>query len=82
MPASVRSEIGEIGLIETDDPSPVIEAAHVFSTSRAELTGELNRLRHAIAPYGFVWICWPKKESKVPTDITEDTIREVALPMD
>jgi hypothetical protein len=61
MPASVRSEVGEIGLIETDDPSPGIKAADVFTTSRAELTGELNRLRHAIAPHGFVWISLPKK---------------------
>jgi hypothetical protein len=32
-------------------------------------------------PVGMVWVSWPKKASKVPTDITEDTIRSVALPM-
>jgi len=38
-------------------------------------------LRGAIKPEGAVWVSWPKKASKVPTDITEDTIREVALPL-
>jgi len=34
-----------------------------------------------LAPAGFIWVSWPKKASKVPTDITEDAIRDVALPM-
>jgi hypothetical protein len=54
---------------------------HVFTTSRAELTATLTRLRTTIAPDAMVWVSWPKKTSKVPTDITEDVIRAVALPM-
>ena len=42
---------------------------------------ELAQLRDTIAPDGFVWVSWPKKASKRPTDITEDTVREVALPL-
>ena len=38
-------------------------------------------MRDTIAQYGFIWLSWPNKASKVPIDITEDTIREVALPM-
>lgn len=38
-------------------------------------------MRTQLMPGGFVWISWPKKASKMPTDITEDTIREIALPL-
>jgi hypothetical protein len=34
-----------------------------------------------IHPAGMIWVSWPKRASKVPTDVTEDTIREVALPL-
>lgn len=57
------------------------EFVHVFATSRRNLTGHLKRLRATIAENGVVWVSWPKKSSRVPTDITEDTIREVALPL-
>ena len=54
---------------------------HVFATSRVNLGRHLERLRHALTQDGVVWVSWPKKSAKVPTDITEDVIREVALPM-
>jgi hypothetical protein len=54
---------------------------HLFAVKRAAMAAELRRLRRAIAPNGVVWVSWPKKASRVPTDITEDTIREAALPM-
>jgi hypothetical protein len=54
---------------------------HLFCDQRTVLARELERLRKAIAPSTAVWVSWPKKASKVPTDITEDTIREVALPL-
>jgi hypothetical protein len=54
---------------------------HVFSTRARELEGELARLRRGIAPDGVVWVSWPKKASRVQTDVTEDRIREIALPM-
>ena len=56
-------------------------AVHLFATKRAALTEELQRLRKDLAPTGFVWVSWPKKTSGVATDITENTIREVALPL-
>ena len=55
-------------------------AVHVFVTRRAALEKHVKHLRKALEPDGYVWISWPKKSSKVPTDITEDVIREVALP--
>ncbi|MBM3181457.1 MAG: DUF3052 domain-containing protein [Chloroflexi bacterium] len=58
-----------------------IEAAHVFTTESAFLDAILSRLRNELKQDGFIWISWPKKTSKVPTDITEDIIREIALPL-
>lgn len=54
---------------------------HLFATQRSLLERELARLRTAIAPACPVWVSWPKKASKVPTDITEDAIRETCLPL-
>jgi hypothetical protein len=82
MPNSVADEIGEFALDLTfADPVKGIDAAHTFVTERVDLEAKLAALRTQIAPDGMVWVSWPKKASKVPTDITEDTIREVALPM-
>lgn len=53
----------------------------VFGTEAAVLATRLETLRDALHPDRAAWICWPKKASKVPTDITEDVIRELALPI-
>ena len=57
------------------------DIVHIFSTERARLTAALQRSLNRLKQDGMIWVSWPKKSSKVPTDITEDTIREVALPM-
>ena len=57
------------------------DIVHVFTTSRAELQDLLTRYRGKLRPNGVVWVSWPKKAAKVPTDITEDTVRDVALPL-
>jgi hypothetical protein len=51
-----------------------------FVTRRRELERRAPRLREAVAPAGMVWVCWPKRASKVDTDVTEDVVREVLLP--
>lgn len=61
--------------------SKPIEAAHVFVTRRTNLADKLAELRQRLVSDGFVWVSWPKKASKVETDITEDVIRTVALPL-
>ncbi len=83
MPESVCDEIDEyaLELVPVGDPAEGIDAAHIFVTARADLATMLAQLRHQIALDGQVWVSWPKKGSGVPTDITEDTIREVCLPM-
>jgi len=65
----------------TSKGKPPLEAVHVFVTKRAELEKHLKHLRTALVPDGYVWISWPKRTSKVPTNITEDVIREVCLPL-
>ena len=65
----------------TNKGKPPLEAVHVFVTKRAELEKHLEHLRRALVPDGYVWISWPKRTSKVPTNITEDVIREVCLPL-
>ena len=51
------------------------DVIHAFTTSRAELVAGLPRLRRAIQPDGMIWVSWPKKASRMPTDVTEDVIR-------
>ena len=83
MPDSVVAEIAEGGSTPRLISAPVaaLEMAHLFITALTDLVARLSELRHLMAPTGMIWVSWPKKAAKVPTDITEDTIREVALPM-
>jgi len=57
------------------------DAVHLFSRDRAELSKLLPKLMNEIPPDGMIWISWPKKASGVPSTITEDGIREIALPL-
>src|SRR6516162_4190118 len=57
------------------------DVVHVFSTRRAALARMLAALRKSLDSRAIVWISWPKKSANVPTDVTEDAIREVALPL-
>jgi hypothetical protein len=50
-----------------------------FVTRRSELERRAGRLREAVAPDGMVWVCWPKKASKVETDMTENVVRDLLL---
>ncbi len=57
------------------------DIVHIFTTRREELHKLLTKYRSQLQPTGMVWVSWPKKSAKVATDITEDTVREVALPL-
>jgi hypothetical protein len=63
-------------------PKSDVEFVHLFATSRSKLKARLKSYRNKIVPDGVIWVSWPKKSSEVRTDITEDTIRDVALPME
>jgi hypothetical protein len=58
------------------------DAVHAFTRQRAEIEDGLADIETAIKRDGMVWVSWPKKASKVPTDVTEDVIRSEALKRD
>lgn len=82
-PAEYESWLGELpeGVRIVKSPGRRLAGAHLFTTRRADLAKTLASFRDRLDPAGFLWVSWPKKASKVPTDITEDVIREVALPL-
>jgi hypothetical protein len=61
-------------------PHDEFDLAHVFATQRSKLDASVERLTHRLPANGVLWISWPKKSSKLSSDITEDTIRLIALP--
>jgi hypothetical protein len=61
--------------------SRATDVVHVFTVEKATLAAALTTLRNEVRRDAAVWVSWPKKASKVVTDITEDTIRELALPL-
>lgn len=82
MPESVRAEIDPegVGIEEQPTASDGLQCVHLFVTERARLERELAAVQPLLIPNGFIWVSWPKQAAKVETDITEDVIREVALP--
>jgi len=58
-----------------------MEFVHLFATSASQLKSKLESVRKRIVPGGVIWVSWPKKSSGLTSDITEDTIRDLALPM-
>lgn len=61
--------------------TPDTDVVHLFATDRGSLAQRLASLVSAIRPDAAVWVSWPKKTAKVPTDVTEDVVREIALPL-
>jgi hypothetical protein len=57
------------------------EIVHIFATEKARLVAFLRASLRKVRPDAAIWVSWPKQSSRVPTDITEDTIRKIALPM-
>lgn len=74
-------EIAEAGWETFTDGGPGYDVIHGFTASREVLERSAKKLMRQIDRDGTIWISWPKKASKVQTDITEDTIREVVLPI-
>ena len=68
------------GVVVSTSATKGTDVVVVFVKERAALAKALAKCEKAIFPAGAIWTAWPKKASKVPTDITEDTVREVCLP--
>jgi hypothetical protein len=58
-----------------------LDIVHVFVKRRSELVELINVYKDKIKQNGAIWVSWPKKAAKITTDVTEDTVREVALPL-
>ncbi|HTN22511.1 MAG TPA: DUF3052 domain-containing protein [Solirubrobacteraceae bacterium] len=81
-PAGFADLLGELpdGVRVLARPAPDLDLAVLFVTERRALERRLPGLHDKLAPAGMIWVAWPKRASKVPTDMTEDVVREVALP--
>jgi hypothetical protein len=83
-PESFLDRLGglpEVAAVHTDlAGAQLYDVIVVFVERRAELEAELGRLRDRMAPACGLWIAWPKKASKLPTDMSDEVIREIALP--
>ncbi len=62
-------------------PRAAFDLAHVFVISRISLRSEIAALAVRLPAAGVIWVSWPKKSAKVATDVTEDTVRAIALPL-
>src|SRR5207247_3487512 len=82
-PANYRRLLGAIpeGVTFSDYLKPDSSFVHMFINKRSELEKQLAILREKIADTGPVWVSWPKRSSGVSTDVTEDVVRAVALPL-
>jgi hypothetical protein len=74
------AELGAAGLAGGTGAAPAFDVIVFFVTWRAELEAELGRLRRRMAPACGLWIGWPKRAARVPTDMTDQVVRDVALP--
>ena len=82
-PADYRALLQPLpaGVVFAEQLDSTVDVAHLFTTERAALEERLRSCRTTLAPAAVVWVSWPKKAAKVRTDITEDTVRELALPL-
>jgi Protein of unknown function (DUF3052) len=82
-PQNYRRSVGKLPegshfIKRSGDP---LEFVHLFTVSRDELERQLNLLRTKVSDTGMIWVSWPKKSAGLPTEVNENTIREVALPL-
>src|SRR6266850_2129291 len=82
-PADYRRLLGRIpeNVMFSDRLKADSSFVHIFVKKRSELEKELSILRENIADTGTVWVSWPKRSAGVPTDVTEDVVHAVALPL-
>jgi bifunctional DNA-binding transcriptional regulator/antitoxin component of YhaV-PrlF toxin-antitoxin module len=69
------------GVVFTRRVTAAVDIAQVFTVKKSELVRHLESLRKVLKPEAAIWISWPKKASGVATEVTEHTIRDVALPI-
>ena len=82
-PADFAATLGELpgGVTVKQRVSPPVDVVVAFFDARAELARRLEGLARTIYPDGALWVVWPKRASGVATDMTEDVVRDLALPL-
>jgi hypothetical protein len=82
-PAHYRALVDPLppGVTFGSAPDAASDVVHLFTTERSRLAASLASWRATLRPDAVVWVSWPKKSAKVPTDVTEDVIRVEALPL-
>ncbi len=81
MPANIQDEIDEyaLELMFVASPDEGVDAAHIFVTSATSLESKLADLRQHVAPYGQVWVSWPKKGSGHETELDQAEVQRIGL---
>lgn len=81
-PANLEAILGELpdGISITRRLGGHRDLVLIFITRQVDLAARIPALTSAIAPNGMIWVAWPKRASKIETDMTEDVIREIVLP--
>lgn len=69
------------GIVIREDVETELDFIHLFAREKERLAADLLWLKDKITKDGMIWVSWYKKSAKIPTDVTEDVIREVALPL-
>ena len=68
-------------VVISSKPERELDLVHVFTKRRSELAASLKALQKKIKQNGIIWVSWPKKSSGVPSEVTEDAVRQTALPL-
>jgi hypothetical protein len=80
-PPEVETILGELpGVITSRRLAGHRDLVLIFITRQVDLASQIPALTSAIAPNGMIWVAWPKRASKIDTDMTEDAIRDIVLP--
>jgi hypothetical protein len=82
-PSDYRGIVGELpdGAKIVKQPKAPLDMVHLFATQASGLAAKLSRYRDVIAPDGMIWVSWPKKASRVATDLSDVVVRDTALPL-
>ncbi|HWU19498.1 MAG TPA: DUF3052 domain-containing protein [Devosia sp.] len=75
------TQSSQVTAAQAGGAEPGYDVIHLFTSARAVLEALAQRLMELIARNGMIWVSWPKKAAKIATDITEDVIRAVVLPL-
>jgi hypothetical protein len=83
MPASVAVEIAQSGLapVLLHEPESGLDMVHLFVTNRGDFSTKLREIRRLLNQDATVWVSWPKKAAKIPTEVNEDVVRAEAFPL-